>query len=71
LVPLATALRVLRAHRVGIVQDGENTILSKGDSIEVQVLPDPLSRRMVGRLAAKFCDGKIHHFYHPEMAPRE
>ena len=41
----------------------------KGGTVLAEVLPEWLSRKTLHYLARKF-DIPIHHFYNPEMAPK-
>ena len=47
--------------------DGLIVTIVKDASPEVTILTDPVGRRMVQRLAHKYCDGKTEYFYHPDM----
>lgn len=48
----------IEGMRVTLVRDG---------SPEVIDLQDPVGRRMVARLANKYCAGRVEYFYHPNM----
>ena len=61
--------QVLAAYGVSVTQEADNSVMSKGDIIEVQCLPDSVHRRMLHRLARLF-GVPIHHFYRPGLAPR-
>ena len=47
-------LRVLRLHDVTVSCDDSIYILSKGDIIDAQALPERVSRHLLGRFAGKF-----------------
>lgn len=68
-VPQTTVLDVLRSHQVSVhdvvVNDADGVILSGVGVVEVQMLPEPVSRRLIQRLSAKFRI-PIEFFYHPE-----
>ena len=67
-VKKADVLKVLRANGVVVASDRQNTLLSKGEVVEVQLLPEWVHRRMIHRFARIF-EIEIHLFYHPELLP--
>ena len=70
-VPFASVAKVLRVLAQGggftVKIDDMRVTLVKDGSPEVVDLPDPVGRRMVARLANKYCGGKAEYFYHPDM----
>ena len=68
-----TVLDVLRAHNVEAVTsriDPEVTNLFKEDiPVEGQRLPEMVPKKLLHRFAHRFAI-PIHHFYHPELAPK-
>jgi hypothetical protein len=64
-IPRPTVIDVLIKNDVSVAVKGSDFVLSKGDILEVHKLPDPLHRRMIGRLANRF-GIPVHKFYHPD-----
>lgn len=65
-VKKSVALKVLRNNGASVIDEGDRTIINKGDITEVYYFPSLLNRRMVHTLARKY-NVSIHFFYRPEM----
>ncbi len=59
-------IRVLQRNEVAVTQDGNTYTLSKGEVIEVQILNECCSRRMLQRFSRKFGIG-IHLLFRPDF----
>ena len=69
-VKKSAVLRVLRNNGVSVTDDGDKTILSKGEICEVYYFPPSLNRRMLHTLARKYVI-PVHYFYHPDLSSRK
>ena len=65
---------VLESHSVDLYRMGSNnsaqtTVMIKGGIVIALVMPERVSRKTLHYLKRKF-NVPIHHFYNPEMAPK-
>ena len=66
---------VLESHSVDLrlkhsIDNAQITVMIKDGTVLAEVLPERVSRRTLHYLSRKF-NIPIHHFYNPEMAPKD
>ena len=69
-LPKGQVLEVLRLHGVDVAEIGTTIYLSRDETHKALDLEARIYRRMIQTLSRWF-DVPIHHFYHPEMIPKQ
>jgi hypothetical protein len=69
-LPVAQVAAVLRLHGVDVATIGTTTYLSRGETHKAVDFESRIRRRMIQTLARWF-EVPVHHFFHPEMIPRQ